>query len=777
MARGIRCLIFIAPLIALSCGQGSKDKAEMIPVATSTVAGTVVDSKGKPVAGATVVLIPATSPATTNQADGKGRFEIVIGGDSYKIEIKDGDTVISTSSFTSQGDAPVDLGKLKPDGLYYSAGAFWYKDSDNDGYSDGTKTRSKIQPADHKLPGNLTSLKGDCNDGDRTIHPGAKEKAGDGIDQNCDGADKTPTEPKKIAYYRDSDKDGYGDKSKSKLSLSKPDGYIAKAGDCNDNDSSIHPKAKEVLNDGIDQDCDGVDSEGKAFYKDSDKDGYGDKNTRKFALAKPDGFVADNADCDDGNAAVHPEAEEILRDGIDQNCDGRDEEGVAFYKDLDGDGFGDASAVQFALERPEGFVADSSDCNDGDASVNPSAKEILSDGIDQNCDDADAEGSAFYQDSDGDGFGDPATSRLALEQPAGFVADNSDCRDDDATVNPGAKEVLSDGIDQDCDGVDPKGAAFYKDGDGDGFGDSGSMQLALTAPNGFVDNSSDCDDGNASVHPGAEEIVGDEIDQNCDGEKPQGKPSLFADDNLKGCVAKMLAIEQDQKIDAESLSGIDILDCKNSSISNLGGIERLENLEWVFFQGNQIEDLSPMASLAKLERIYLQENKIINIAPLANLNNLELLSLRGNKVSDISPLSGLKKLATLDLWGNNVTDISALASLTALKELDLWENSISDITPLKELYSLEMLTLGGNKISDLSPLAGLGNLKLLSIRKNQISDISSLAGMNKLNSVYLGENCITDFTPVAKLQQDSIYGKEGQRDSCKIQASPASPAP
>lgn len=65
----------------------------------------------------------------------------------------------------------------------------------------------------------------------------------------------------------------------------------------------------------------------------------------------------------------------------------------------------------------------------------------------------------WFGDADGDGFGDPATSTVACAPPAGTVADDTDCDDGDPAVNPAAGEVAGDGIDQDCDGIDPFGGS------------------------------------------------------------------------------------------------------------------------------------------------------------------------------------------------------------------------------------------------------------------------------------------------------------------------------
>ena len=58
---------------------------------------------------------------------------------------------------------------------------------------------------------------------------------------------------------------------------------------------------------------------------------------------------------------------------------------------------------------------------------------------------------SFYSDTDSDGYGDPGNTLLACQPPPGYVIDNTDCDDTDATINPSVPEIL-DGIDNNCDG-------------------------------------------------------------------------------------------------------------------------------------------------------------------------------------------------------------------------------------------------------------------------------------------------------------------------------------
>ncbi len=409
----------------------------------------------------------------------------------------------------------------------------WYADADGDGYGDaGTSTVSCNAPSGYVLDAT------DCDDGDASVNPGASERC-NGVDDDCDGTVDEDDATDASTWYADADGDSYGDAGSSQIACDQPSGHVADDSDCDDTDATIHPGASEICN-GVDDDCDGLTDDDDSsvtgattWYADFDGDGYGGTRFTRTACIQPSGYVAVSTDCNDSNAAINPGASEVCN-GLDDDCDGLtddDDSSVTgtstWYADADSDGYGDAGSSQIACDVPSGYVGDATDCDDGDASVHPGASEACN-GIDDDCDgttdEPDAvDASTWYADSDGDSYGDAGSSQIACDQPSGHVADDNDCDDGDAAVNPGATEMCN-GVDDDCDGLvdgrDPDVAdmtQWWADYDSDGYGGYRLTLWACTQPSGYVDNMDDCDDGDASSYPGADEYC-DGADNDCDGD-------------------------------------------------------------------------------------------------------------------------------------------------------------------------------------------------------------------------------------------------------------------
>jgi hypothetical protein len=208
------------------------------------------------------------------------------------------------------------------------------------------------------------------------------------------------------------------------------------------------------------------------YFFDGDGDGFGNINSSGAFCIQPSNYVANSSDCNDNNVAINANASEICN-GIDENCNGQSDDGLLFvnyYIDFDLDGFGNLGNMQNACAQPFGFVPNALDCNDVNSYVNPEAIEICN-GLDEDCDgenDNSVVFATFYEDTDGDTYGDPATGQYFCLIPTELFVDNGDdCDDTNALVNPAATEVWENGIDDDCNpnttdvGVDEWSAAAF----------------------------------------------------------------------------------------------------------------------------------------------------------------------------------------------------------------------------------------------------------------------------------------------------------------------------
>ncbi|MCK6519698.1 MSCRAMM family adhesin SdrC, partial [Myxococcota bacterium] len=225
------------------------------------------------------------------------------------------------------------------------------------------------------------------------------------------------------------------------------------------------------------------DCTSRAWYADADGDRWGDPGREAvIACEAPAADLVDVAgDCDDGDPAVHPGAEELCDGAPDNDCD-RDEDPAEVDGDRDGQSGCDG------------------DCDDGDPTVYLGNAEVC-DGADNDCD-----GAPGDEELDGDHDGQSACG--------------GDCDDADPANLVGGTEVC-DGADNDCDGEADEGLvgqAWSADADGDGHGDPGTTVTPCQPPGkGYVLDATDCDDADPDVHPGAPDVCDGVADNDCDG--------------------------------------------------------------------------------------------------------------------------------------------------------------------------------------------------------------------------------------------------------------------
>ncbi len=386
----------------------------------------------------------------------------------------------------------------------------FYSDADGDGHGDPAAPILACT-----LPGDAATSGDDCDDANPAVNPDAEETCNE-IDDDCD---LEVDEGVKTTYYRDMDQDGYGVTENAIQACAPPAGFVETGGDCRDTNDMVHPGAAERCN-GIDDDCDGQIDEQVNFtyYTDADGDGFGDPTQAIHDCNAPPGTSDNGDDCDDSNAAINPAAPETCN-GIDDDCDSSIDEDVVptWYFDRDLDGYGTPEDSVSSCDAPAGYVDNALDCDDNNNIVYAGANEVC-DGLDNDCDGSIDEntGNTYYQDADGDQFGNPSSSTVACSPPQGYTGNDMDCDDTNPAAYPGAPEVCN-GIDDDCDSLVDEAVenTYYQDLDADGYGNPNVSTLACQPPPGFVTDNTDCRDTNDAVHPDAAEVCND-LDDDCD---------------------------------------------------------------------------------------------------------------------------------------------------------------------------------------------------------------------------------------------------------------------
>ena len=321
----------------------------------------------------------------------------------------------------------------------------------------------------------------------------------------------------------------------------------------------------------------------------------------------------------------------------------------------------------------------------------------------------------YYADTDGDGYGDPATATPFAMTPgvaSGYVLDNTDCNDNDADEFPGQ--------------------TWFIDVDGDSYGVSIIIQctqptngIAITNANG--NGTDDCNDNDSSINPGATEICDDGIDQDCN------------PNNEVCCPTTTVVLETQAEVDAfvatyphcTELKGLSLGQLNNSTdIGDLSGLSFLTKIVW------------PGA---------LQLNHCDNLVSLNGLENItEIYSLFRIRKNDLLvDLDVLSNGIHIKKGGIYITDNDALISISALSNFSA-DNGVNDAVYIQSndilpnLVGLEWVTqVDYLKVFDnpgLSSMQGLNNLHSITIQGfiDNNDNMTSLAGLESLVTVGSG---------------------------------------
>ena len=325
---------------------------------------------------------------------------------------------------------------------------YWYTDQDGDGYGSGVAYQACLGGSGvSRSPGDLDDSNpritnrpaadyypdrdGD-GDGDAAGTPIASSYSVPGYAPNSRDCDDTdPNRHHRSYWYADADGDGYGDPQNVRQQCSPPSGYVNNGWDYDDSTSEITNISPQT------------------FYFDGDGDGYGSTDNTYFSSFIRPQYSVEGGDCDDENPLIHPE--------------------TLWYLDADGDGFGGSTSRMQCL-APVSYVLERNDWDDNEVCIT----DVFPQG--------------YYRDADQDGYGDPAIGVECSELPEGYVVNDDDCDDTEASRKPTT--------------------IWYPDSDGDGFGsDEGATITQCEAPFGYALLPGDCNDEDATRLPGLAGVI------------------------------------------------------------------------------------------------------------------------------------------------------------------------------------------------------------------------------------------------------------------------------
>ena len=376
----------------------------------------------------------------------------------------------------------------------------------------------------------------------------------------------------------------------------------AKATDCDDNNPDINHSAREIANNHVDENCDGI-----VLIIDKDKDGvnsdddYDDNN--KYVGVKKDREIPGNRLDDDANGLV---------DEVDND---NDKVWTYFHCTLNN--------------------CPPQDCDDNNRyAAIQRPNEIPGNGLDDDCDRLVDE-----VDEDGDGV---MVYKLCLP---GRSVPKFDCDDTDEFVYPGATERPFNDKDDDCDGM-----VDERDIDKDGF-------ITYDSCSKNCPEQTDCDDNHANIYPGARDIVNNGIDENC-----SGKDNIVIWQMSSGGTDTWKKLNRRSPL-SRNMDHLLVGDFDGDEVAD---IFRANGNNWVLFSGGKEEmEILEAAATIKAVNLKVGDFDGDGIADILNATGSVWRYASGGKKPWIvlkENTAKLEKLHIGDFDGDGIDDIAIISS-------------------------------------------------------------------------------------------------------------------
>ncbi|MBO4772162.1 MAG: leucine-rich repeat domain-containing protein [Bacteroidales bacterium] len=174
------------------------------------------------------------------------------------------------------------------------------------------------------------------------------------------------------------------------------------------------------------------------------------------------------------------------------------------------------------------------------------------------------------------------------------------------------------------------------------------------------------------------------------------------------------------------LTNLTMLDCSNTNIKSLDGIQYLTGLRELDCSNNDnLNSLEFIAGLVNLESVNCGNTMVKSLAPLTYLKKLRRLDAHFCTINKLGTIGELKSLTYLDLSENqSLFSLEGIQKLTQLAEFNCSNTNISDLKPLENMKTLEMLNIADTRVTTLRPLQNVRTITELDCSDTKISAAS-----------------------------------------------------
>jgi len=232
------------------------------------------------------------------------------------------------------------------------------------------------------------------------------------------------------------------------------------------------------------------------------------------------------------------------------------------------------------------------------------------------------------------------------------------------------------------------------------------------------------------------------------GSRPVGLVNLEKLSNLKSLTHLSLDnMRSDCFETVREWSALTFVQLIDTSLNNLAGFDRLQNLDHLNIRAAPVSDLSPLAGLPRLRKLGAATTAISDVAPLSTISSLEEIDISCTAVADFRPLAKLG-LKSFDLSGCPVHDIGSLSSCVALQNVSLNDTHVTSVEPILRLSELRRLGLARTKVRSLGPEGALSRLEFLDATDSNLEDLAGLAPGHSLQAIHIAGTRVADLGPL-----------------------------